>query len=1338
MSKNDIMKIVVVVFLLFLLSSATVKAQSLQEPYGMDISNLHIQSIAQDSVGYIWMATARGLNRIDAYKKSNFYFHTSSTTSLCDDNLYSLYVTRDGSLVVFTRWGVNIYNRFSNNFVRLKDNNNLGFSCAEEGKDGKIWLGVSSFPKIAFINMTNNQIHTLYIPQLKSQIFNMCCDDKGLLWLSSFNQGVFVFNPYTHKIVTCLKNLLRVFKSPYRNTLYGLTSNQKIVLVDSRSLKVEKPICNLAEDVVSINVTADRRLYFLTHDMILSLYNLHTHSFDKREIKGINSVYNITSLLIDRQSNIWVGTFEEGYLFIPVSKHTFDIDVPLAEHFRNQFVTFLTSDGKDRFWIATRHNGLHEYNRKTDTDKIILNLHLTNEEAAIACCFHDSKGRLWVATVSALYCYGTKNGTSLLYKYSNIVKSRYITEDKQGNIWAICEANGGIWMLSASSHGKFVKPFASLISNTANITYFRQLRSGRYLFSSYGDNVYLADLKGHIVPLFKHSDQQVTSSLRSVIYIYEDSHHVLWLGTYGSGLIRYDARCNYIKVYTMSEGLPSNDILSIVEDSSHHVIWLSTSYGLSRLTGNSFMNYFTKNGLLGNQYHERAVYTNNGVLYFAGNHGITSFSPQNISTVHYNVPFVIESLTTDAGVYYTASMNNKLKLGYRENSFTVSFLGFDYSSANSLQYSYMLEGYDKHWSTPSTTHIVKFTDLPSGSYVFKIKVADNSGCWSNQIATLKIVIPPAPWKTWWAILIYMALISYVIYFGMRFYIRYRVDKEKIKLSEMTLNKERELNQAKINFFENVSHELRTPLGLIYGPFCELLKHGNFGKKGSEYMALMGANIERLMTLVEQILSFSHLDSETLSLSVANSDVVAIVWKILKRFKGENEEKHIETSFSSTHEHLVMYVDEDKIDKIFTNLLSNAFKYTPSYGKIQLSLNVISAQKTKEIFNQVGVYDTDYVLFSVKDSGIGIASEEIDKIFDRFYRIKTESNTSIGGSGIGLYYIKCLVKKHKGFIKADKNSDRGTTFMFSLPLSASVYHPSEMMGVCQVDSDDNKKIDLTTVIPVQSEKIEEVQEKKDCPLLLIVEDEPNLQSFLGDLLQPYYNIHKAFDGGEGLDKALKIIPDIILMDVMMPVMNGYALCDRLKNDINTCHIPIVMLTAKSNVSERIEGVRSGADVYISKPFNPDYLISVLQGVLQNRKRIQHLFVENKLALNNVDTNTKDEAIAHLSMMDQRLLERLDEKVEIELSNSELSVDELAEELNLSRSTFYRKIKSLTGFSPNDYVRIYRVKKAAEFIETAEYNLSEIADMTGFGTQSYFSAIFKKHFGMTPSEYKLNKR
>lgn len=1318
------------------------EAQSMQgEPYGMDISNLHIQSIAQDSVGYVWMATARGLNRIDAYKKSNFYFHTSSPTSLCDDNLYDLYVTREGKLIAFTRWGVNIYNRFNNNFVRLKGDNPIaGFSCAEQARDGKVWLGVASPNLMAYADLTDNSIHQLYVPWLNGKIETIVCDDSGLLWLSlAQNQGVCIFNPYTRRLVRRLNNIEGVFKSPYKQVLYAHTKDHRIVLLNTRSLKMTRLVCQLPHDVVMMDVTADKRFYFLTHDMTLSIYNTHLRTFDKRMITGVNNVYNITSLMVDHQKNIWVGTFEEGYRFIPVAKRTFDVDAPLAEHFRNQFVTFMTGDGKDRFWIATRHSGLHEFDRRTNTDKMLLNLHLTNEECAIACCFHDSRKRLWAATVKALYCYDTQKGTTLTHKYTNIMKSRYVTEDRNGNIWAICEGNGGIWMLPTLSQGGFRRAFASSIASNANITYLMQLRSGRYLFSSYGDNVYLADARGHVEPLFKNCTPRVTSFLRSVIYLYEDSRHVLWLGTYGSGLMSYDVLHKKIRVYTMANGLPSNDILSIVEEPSHHVLWLSTSYGLSKLAGGSFMNYFAKNGLLGNQYHERATYSCNGVLYFTGNHGITSFSPRNISNTHYSIPFGIESITTDAGTYFTASLAEKLKLRYNENSFTVSFMGFDYATANSLQYSYILEGYDKQWSIPSTTHIVKFSDLPSGSYLLKVKVADNSGCWSSRTATLRIVIPPAPWATWWAILIYIVLTAYMVYLAMRFYIRYRVDKEKIKLSEVTLSKERELNQAKINFFENVSHELRTPLGLIYGPFCELLKQGNFGKKENEYMLLMGANIERLMILIEQILSFSHLGSETLSLSVARRDVVAIVWKVLKRFRGANEEKHIETSFSSTDEHLVMYADEDKLDKILTNLLSNAFKYTPSGGKILLSLKIHPAADICDMFGQSEVPYSNYVLISVTDSGMGIAPDETDKIFDRFYRSASGNNTSIGGSGIGLYYTRCLVKKHKGFIKAQCNATQGgSTFMFCLPLSDAAYSVSEKKKYDgQVVADDASTMNIESIASTSQVVQDDIvpsasDDDNNKPLLLIVEDEPGMQSFLSSMLQADYNIHKAFDGGEGLEMAQKIVPDIILMDVMMPVMNGYVLCDRLKNDISTCHIPIVMLTAKGSIDERIEGVRAGADVYISKPFNPDYLKSVVQGVILNRRRMQHLIADCGQADNSVE---KKEAVAHLSKIDRELLTHLDEKIEAELNNSELAVDDLACELNLSRSTFYRKIKSLTGCSPNDYIRVYRVKKAAQLIENDEYNLAEIADMTGFGTQSYFSAIFKKHFGMTPSEYKV---
>jgi signal transduction histidine kinase/DNA-binding response OmpR family regulator len=603
--------------------------------------------------------------------------------------------------------------------------------------------------------------------------------------------------------------------------------------------------------------------------------------------------------------------------------------------------------------------------------------------------------------------------------------------------------------------------------------------------------------------------------------------------------------------------------------------------------------------------------------------------------------------------------------------------------------------------------------------------------WNNKCIKLKIVIPPAPWATWWAIMIYIILISGFIYWLLRLYINYKIDNEKFKMSEETLQKERELNQAKINFFENISHELRTPLGLIYGPFCELSKEKGFSDKTKKYMSLMGANIERLMSLVEQILNFSHLNSETMSLAVDKVEVIAFVRKIMKRFEGENEEKHIKITFSPPVEELEMLVDQDKMDKILSNLLSNAFKYTPSGGNIFLSLSILSAQEIQKDYSQEEFVASKYVQFSIKDSGIGVPKEELNRIFDRFYRSKSKSNVSIVGSGIGLYYIKCLTLKHKGFIRAILNADKGMTFMFCLPLDA-IYSTSEMQkrpSNLWVGNREIDKIIIADSIQSDDERNEDNKGIKEKPQLLIIEDEPNLQDFLYNLLKPYYCIERAYDGSEGLKKALESIPDIILADVMMPVMNGYELCEKIKRDLHTCHIPVILLTAKSNIDEQIEGINAGADVYISKPFNPDYLISVLQGTILNRKRMQHIITDVRSA-----ALKTSESKNHLSKMDEELLQKLDNRIEAELANPELSIDVLSSELNFSRSTFYRKIKSLTGLSPNDYIRVYKVKRAAQLIESGNYFLSEIGDMTGFSTQSYFSAIFKKHYGMTPTEYK----
>jgi signal transduction histidine kinase/DNA-binding response OmpR family regulator/ligand-binding sensor domain-containing protein len=1316
--------------LLLLNFSVTVKAQYPQQNEIMDVSNLNIDDIAQDSIGYIWLATERGLDRLDCYQNHSYFDHNSSLSS---SSIRRIYVDKRGTVYAFTMNDIHIYDRKNNDFIRIKNNSsdNWTTGVTEDNNDG-IWYSTGN--GLYKIDAKSRSTHRVLLPILTHPILDICASDNGIIWAAMKDGTVNIYNPQLNRIVGRMNmmNFQQIVKGPWENTICGVQSS-RIIVFNTLTMKAIRTIVPPNSPIIiKAGATADRRLYYLTSDFHLYIYN-RNNSIVSNYVKIGDNAY-ISDLLIDKSSNIWIGTMANGYVFISSKQSKFDADNNLSSYFHNKFVTYLTSNKTNKIWVATYYEGLKEYDKNTKTIKSILSFKEERQTTIpdISSCFCDSKKRLWASTKDAVYCFKTIPATTLMKKYTSLKDVRHIIEDRQGNIWFISDGKG-VFELPSTSSDKLITPYPTL-PKVANIAFLCQLRSGEYVFSSYGINLYIGYPSGRCVPFNKC--RNFGKEIATVIYIFEDSRGLIWMGTYHYGLLCYNPRTCRMQNFTIKNGLPSNDVLSITEDKKGH-IWMSTSYGLSEYTGNgTFFNYFTSGSLLGNQYHERSVFNEGDLIYFTGNHGITSFNPEAVSSNHRAIPFMIDYLSTDMNTYYMAgpTESEKLKLSYKENSFNVSFLGFDYASANNLKYSYILEGFDKSWSAPSNNRSVRYSNISPGTYYLKAKVCDADGHWNNKVLTLKIVIPPAPWVSWWAYLLYIIIIIFLVMWALRVYNDYKMNQERVKLSELTLSKERELNQAKINFFENVSHELRTPLGLIYAPFCELLKIGGFTQKGNEYMSLMGSNIERLMTLVEQILNFAQLKSETLSLSVKKLDIVGLVWKVLKRFRGENEEKHIETSFSSTEEHLMMYVDEDKVDKILSNLLSNAFKYTPSNGSILLTMKKVTAQEVMNIFGYHNLIDTTYVLISIKDTGIGIEKDEIDKIFDRFYRSTKKKVSTEVGSGIGLYYIRCLVTQQKGFIKAEQNPDKGSNFMFCLPVSDSSFNASEIVGSPEDVEIKTEDTEYTTPQVIEEKEEEEGPEEEqrtdeEKPLLLIVEDEPNLQKFLGLLLGHYYNIQKAFDGREGLQIAQKIIPDIILLDVMMPVLNGYEVCESIKNNINTCHIPVVMLSAKTNVVEQIEGVNSGADVYIPKPFNPDYLISVLQGVLSNRKRMQHLIVESSQA----DDKVKQEEIA-LNQLDQELLSTLNERIESNIDNLELSVDELAKGLNFSRSTFYRKIKSLTGFSPNDYIRVFRVRKAAQLINIGEKNLSEIADITGFSTQSYFSLVFKKHFGMTPSEYK----
>lgn len=1303
---------------------------------GEELSNLNVSSIVQDSLGYIWIGTARGLNRYNGYEQKHYLENGADHTSLLNDNIRELFVTRNGDLFILTRWGVNLYNRKTDNFIQVASEGKA-YRCIAEDKEGTIWFGHKE--GLSYFDKAKAKICPLSFFAQTGNINHICSDDKGLLWLT-LDKGdkVVVFNPKTHRLVKrlILNRIGLIYKGPEQHTLYCVTKNSLHLFDAQTGHDIGSPVPLQGKCIEKEGITSDRCFFFLTNDLELHLYDKKTKSFISNPLKRTKNIFNVTTVFVDRSSNVWIGTFENGLRCLAHNKPDFDLDSSLSSLFKDKFVTCLTGDGRGRMWIGTRREGLWQFNRDSGRSRVLLDNTLKNTNEVVTCCLYDSQKRLWSATRNAVYCYQTDPVVKLLRKDERLKNIRSIVEDKNGNLAFVSEKTGSMsggvkWLAYNKKEENYISLFRSGPFLKANIMYWSQLQSGSYVFSSFGDNVYRMTAQGEVCPLFENDDVD-SLFLKSVIYILEDTKGVLWLGSYGYGLMRYDPKMKKKQFYTMTNGLPSNDVLAITEDEIGR-IWMSTSFGLCKISkAGRFTNYFVKEGLFGNQYHIHAVYSEKGILYFTGNHGITSFCPTNIKETSKRIPLILENIETNKRqlVLDSNRLAQGVRLSYKEHSFTVSFLGLDYASAKGLKYKYKLVGYNTSWSVPSVLRTVHFFNVSSGHYQLKVMVSNRDGIWNKKPVTLAITLDPAPWFSRWAICVYILLFVSLIYWLICIYTRFRMNKEKVKMVNEDFRKEKVLTQAKINFFENISHEVRTPLALIYGPFCELQKREDLSAKAKWYMALMSSNIERLMTLVNQVLDFSHLNSETLSLSVSDLDIVWVVRRVIKRFLGVKEDKAIELLFVTEVDQICLLADEDKIEKIVSNLLSNAFKYSPVGSTVRIELNTCTRDQVQRDYKVERVIASDYVQFSIKDSGIGVLEQDVERLFDRFYRSKTNDNDLVMGTGIGLYYIKCLVTKHKGFIKVEQNCDKGMTFKFCLPLDDTVYTRSERLTK---STSTNGVMDKASYVPKRDRSegaflMEKKTEEERKPQLLIVEDEYSLHQFLEEILAPFYRIQKAYDGNEGLNKALKIIPDIIISDVMMPGKNGYVFCSTIKTNLSTCHIPIVLLTAKSEVHEQIEGIKAGADVYIPKPFNPDYLISVLQGTLENRKRIQHLITDN-----GATQESTNEAQKQMSELDQSFLLQLDKQLELQLKESEVSIDQLAAALSFSRSTFYRKMKSLIGLSPHDYIETYRIKKAAKLIMCGKYSISEVADLTGFVTHSHFSAIFKTHFGMSPSDY-----
>lgn len=828
----------------------------------------------------------------------------------------------------------------------------------------------------------------------------------------------------------------------------------------------------------------------------------------------------------------------------------------------------------------------------------------------------------------------------------------------------------------------------------------------------------------------------LASSLSSndVIYIYTDSHKNSYVLTFTGGInqiISDNLLTDHIqfKTYTKRNGLVSDLVLSMIEDQQRN-LWVISENTLAKFDpeNGTFEHYNEKHLQKEIYFSEASPAILQNQLILGTDAGILKINPTAFSKSSYTPPVVFTSLKIQ-GVQQQLDLDDleELKLKPDERNVSFQFAALDYINPTSISYAYRLKGLEEKWNEVENSRTASYINLPPGNYELQIRSTNSDGVWTDNVRKLSVTVIPTFWETSWAVLLYIIL--FILFTATIVYIILYIYKLRHQIYM-----EQQLANIKLRFFTDISHELRTPLTLITSPVGEVLQHEPLTPSARKLLTVVHNNTERMLRLVNQILDFRKIENKKMKLLLEKTDIVELLQKVMDNFRLIAEEKNINLRLQTDKESIHCWVDQDKVEKIIFNLLSNAFKYTP----VNKSITVYT-HTTK-----------DKVVISVADEGIGIDPKKQQSLFQRFETL-VNNNILQPSSGIGLSLVKELIELHQGNIQVNTETGIGSEFIVTLPLDQKVYEGKENTEFILNDtlSTHNPKHDKHKIISKTSEKNNILQEKaedkdtdnntdQDPISVLVVEDNAELRNFLSDILSGTYKIFEATNGQEGLERALQYVPDFIISDVMMPVMDGLDMVKAIKAHRDVCHIPIILLSAKSSLDDRISGLEQGIDDYITKPFSSTYLKTRIKSLLYQRKQLQELYLEQW-------SDQKKEAPAPTLLVeveperpqivpfDELFMKRVMEIMHEQMDNSKLTIDEFAQELGMGRTVFYQKLKSIVGLSPIDFVREMRIKRAKQLMETGEYNVSTIAYMTGFNDPKYFSKCFKKKYGVSPSEF-----
>lgn len=1320
------------------------------------LSNEFINDMVIDEQGFLWVATESGLNRIAGNKCTVF---KTSNSHIGDDGLVGLHYDKgsrsvwmyfkNGQLDVFD-CKTQTFRHFSNQQGMLKGS----VSAINGASDGGVWIAHYN-GDIQHYNIKTQKFTTYpkqLFPKIKNGIRSILDDGNGHLFIGLRMDGMYIYNMRTKKAEFYCHNPKDTQSLPGNNVRsicidhmqnIWVGTNLGLALMDESTgkFRVFKPQADNPHSPAGDNIhqimEMDNHTLWIASDIggisILDL-NRYQHPYNEplsfqqitNENSGLSS-NNTRRIIQDSFANVWIGNFGSGIDFLPQSKSEFHTLGNLPHPLKNTCGIFCDRQGY--LWIG-QDNLICQYLNGQTVHCWDFSKYLFNTSATVYDFMEDHQGNIW---------FGTSDNGALEFnphtrQFTHHLRIQgfdvhALLESKTGKIWIGCE--DGLYTVTNGTERKETEMNRQMGKTSTIIYSLKEDEYGQLWVGSIAKGVFVFNKQKKLIARINALNGLKSNSVNHII---TDSNSGIWIGTYkGLAYIENPLKLNSIKMYDEQQGLKDTHIRAVCQDKQGN-IWVSLFSGISCLDMHKqrFYNYDFQSGIaMGNFIEASAAMTPDGTIYFGSPAGVCYFNPRLLSSQKTAPQIEIIGCErvgrlSEQSLYTLISPDEDgaVRLKYDDNTFKISFTAKDFAQEGKVEYSYMMKGLDDQWYETEGDKDVTFRNLKPGDYTFIIRSKLKSQDWDeSSSAELKVVVSPPLWLTWWAKSGYLLLALGVTAYMLRSYKKELLLRNSLAQTQWESRQKQEVNEERLRFFTNITHELRTPLTLILGPLEDLTNDRRLPDFASKKIGCIHASAERLLNIVNDILEFRKTVTQNRKLTVVRDNLGAFIKETGTRFKDLNHNPNLNIQMDIQDGVPEIYFDPEVITTVVNNLMSNAIKYTPS-GSITISLRMP---------------DTECVSLSVEDTGYGIDKEALPHICDRYYQENGKHQAS--GTGIGLALVKSLAQLHEAELLIDSEKGKGSKFSFILKKD-NTYPDALHKDNEQTDIADTPKASYTTEL---QEDCTGKNNENQPPLLLTVEDNSDIQQYIEESLKEDYRILKASNGKEGKDLAFEQTPDLIISDIMMPEMDGIEMTRILKEDIRTSHIPVILLTAKNSINDQQEGYDSGADSYLKKPFSARLLQSRIRNIIAGRRKMAEYIVQKSFSGSPEDKKlsekgkiSKTEApMTLLSELDRKFMEKLNCLIDRHIATDDLDIAFMTDKMAMSHSTFYRKVKALTGMSANEYIKKAKLRQSMKLLQTGEHSISEVAMLTGFNNLGNFRESFKREFGMTPSEVKNPK-